>query len=291
MKFYLILFFFLTIFSKVSSNTETAEQGLTANDSIISADTALFEFSADSVRNRFEKDSLLKAYSVILYSLRSQNEQLEVSLIRAGRIIATLLILIIGCFLLFAVYISRKKLFRNFPYYRQKKGYQPGIVCLQIMYKYFYGKRISYKNIIKNSPFEQSPNYLSIDDLAITADSNGFDMKVLKADLRQLFRDLELPLILYMPNHMSVLYAIKNDLFYLSDPYYGHVKLNMFYFATSWFTDTKNLKGIAIQLYPLKNVRNAMNRKLDLEKFTRLKSWDRKNWKNYGCELDLTIAE
>lgn len=90
---------------------------------------------------------------------------------------------------------------------------------------------------------------------------------------------------------MSVLYAIKNDLFYLSDPYYGHVKLNMFYFATSWFTDTKNLKGIAIQLYPLKNVRNAMNRKLDLEKFTRLKSWDRKNWKNYGCELDLTIAE
>ena len=235
------------------------------------------------------KDSLQKNYAVLLFHLRSENEQLELSLIRSRRIIAVLIIFLLILLLVFIVMIYRKTLFSSFPHFRQKKGYQPGIVCLQMMHKYYYRKRITYKGIVKNSPLERNQNLVTIEDLATISDSLGFDMKVVKTDLGGLYHELDLPLILYMPNHMSVIYSIKNDKFCLSDPYYGYVKLNPFYFAASWFVDDKNLKGIAIQLFPLRKVKNAVNRRLDLEKFSRLKSWDRKNWKSYGCELDMTM--
>ncbi len=134
---------------------------------------------------------------------------------------------------------------------------------------------------------EQSPDFLSIEDLAAISDSFGFDIRVVKISLGELYQNPDLPLMLYLPNHMSVLFAIKNDMFYLSDPYYGYLKLNPFYFASSWFIDDKNMKGIAIQLYPLKNVKSSINRRLNLEKFTRLKSWSRQNWKNFGCKLTM----
>ena len=224
---------------------------------------------------------------MILFHLRSENEQLELSLIQSRRMIAVLIILLLILFLFFILLISRKTLFSSFPHFKQKRGYQPGIVCLQMMHKYYYRKRISYKSIIKNTPLDQNQNFLTIENLVAISDSLGFDMKVVKADLSELYNNLDLPLILYMPNHMSVIYVIKNDMFYLSDPYYGYLKLNPFYFAASWFVDDKNLKGIAIQLFPLKKVKNSVNRRLNLEKFSRLKAWDRKNWKNYGCELEM----
>ncbi len=263
------------------------EQHVSEGDSLAMIDTLSSDMLADSLNALHIRDSLRKDYSILLFHLRSQNEQLELSLIKSRRIIAVLFVLLLLLLLGFIVLISKKSLFSSFPHFRQKKGYQPGIVCLQMMHKYYYRRRVTYRSIIKNASIDQNQNMLTIEDLAAIADSLGFDMKVVKADLSQLNKELDLPLILYMPNHMSVIYAIRNDIFYLSDPYYGNVKLNPFYFASSWFVDEKNLKGIAVQLFPLKKVKNTVNRRLNLEKFTRLKSWDRKNWKNYGCELEM----
>ncbi|MBN2213091.1 MAG: hypothetical protein JW723_02510 [Bacteroidales bacterium] len=288
MKHLLILFILFFVMSDVSGYNAIPEQNVSSGDSLPADDSVSTGLLIDSLNALYEKDSLQKNYSLILYHLRSENERIQLSLIRSRRIIAVLFVLLLILCLLIILLISKKTLFRSFPHFRQKKGYQPGIVCLQMIHRYYYRKRISYKNIIKNSPLEQSPDFLSIENLAAISDSLGFDIRVVKAGLGELYRDLDLPLIIYMPNHMSVLYAIKNDMFYLSDPYYGYLKLNPYYFATSWFTDDKNMKGIAIQLYPLRKVRNTIIRKLNLEKFSRLRSWDRKNWKNYGCELSIS---
>jgi hypothetical protein len=287
MKYFVILWFFYLVVYHVSGNEKIPEQNVITGDSLTAFDTTSRDVSIDSVRALYIRDSLQKNYSVILYHLRSENEQLEFSLIKSRRTIAVLFVLLLILCLLLILLISGKTLFSSFPHFKQKRGYQPAIVCLQMIYKYYYRKKISYKSVIKNTPLDQNQNFLSIEDLAAISDSLGFNMKVLKADLGELYNELDLPLMLYMPNHMSVIYAIKNDMFYLSDPYYGYLKLNPFYFATSWFVDDKNLKGIAIQLFPLKKVKNSVNRRLNLEKFSRLKSWDRKNWKNYGCELEI----
>jgi hypothetical protein len=287
MKLCLFVLFFFCFVYNVSGNRQTPEQKIPATDSLLTGDSASSEQLSDSLHALYERDSLQRNYSIILYHLRSENERLQISLIRNRHIIAALFVFLLILFLFIIMLISRKTLLSSFPHYRQKKGYQPGIVCLQMMYKYFYRRRISYKSIIKNAPLEQSPDFMSIEDLAVISDSLGFNIRVVKISLGELYRDPELPLILYMPNHMSVLYSIKNDLFYLSDPYYGYLKLNPLYFAASWFIDDKNMKGIAIQLYPLKKVKNSINRRLNLEKFTRLTSWNRQYWKNIGCKLTL----
>lgn len=287
MKYFVILSFLFCVIHHVIGNNKIQEQNVFPVDSLTIIDTTLQKVSGDSLQVHYLQDSLQKNYNILLFHLRSENERLELSLIQSRRIIAVLFVLILICCLVFITLISKRTLFRSFTHFRQKKGYQPGIVCLQMMHKYYYKKRITYKSIVKNTPLDQNQNILTIDDLAAISDSLGFDMKVVKTDLSVLYNELDLPLILYMPNHMSVIYAIKNDMFYLSDPYYGYLKLNPFYFAASWFVDDKNLKGIAIQLFPLKKVKNVVNRRLNLEKFSRLKSWDRKNWKNYGCELDM----
>jgi predicted double-glycine peptidase len=287
MKYFVILCFLFCAIHHVTGNNKIQEQDEFPADSLTITDTALQKDSGDSLRVHYHRDSLQKNYNILLFHLRSENERLELALIQSRRIIAVLFVLMMICCLIFVALISKRTLFRSFTHFRQKKGYQPGIVCLQMMHKYYYKKRITYKSIVKNTPLDQNQSVLTIEDLAAISDSLGFDMKVVKADLSMLYNKLDLPLILYMSNHMSVIYAIKNDMFYLSDPYYGYLKLNPFYFAASWFVDDRNLKGIAIQLYPLKKVKNAVNRRLDLERFSRLKSWDRKNWKNYACELEM----
>ncbi len=289
MKYFIFLCLLLSFFitAQGSATGKITKDAINVN-SLNNSDTVSTAALTDSLSADSQVDSLNRDFSIILFHLRSQNELFESSLIQSRRTIAVLTVLLLVLVLIIILIVSKKTLYKSFPHFRQKKNYQPGIVCLQMMYKYYYRKKITYNRIIKNSPLEKSPNELTIEDLAVIADNLGFDIKVVKADLGEIYKDFELPVILYMPNHMAVLYGIKNNLFYLSDPYYGYLKLNLFYFATSWFTDQKNLKGIAIQLYPLKKVKTSINRRLNLEKFSRLKLLDKKSWKNYGCELDLT---
>ncbi|MFO7657875.1 MAG: cysteine peptidase family C39 domain-containing protein [Bacteroidales bacterium] len=251
-------------------------------------DTSGIQITEETGMTEAQADSLQKAYYIILHSLRIQNEQLERAVVRSGRIIAVLFVVLMALGIMITLLSSRKSYFATFPYFRQKKGYHSGIVCLQMMYKYYYGKRITYKNILKSSSLESNPGILTIEDMVMLAESLGFDSRVVKADLGELYNKLQMPVLLYMPNHMAVLYAIKEGFFHLSDPYYGFVKLNNFYFATSWFVDVKNLKGIALQLYPQKQVRNSIARKINHEKFSAIKSIDRKSWNSFGCELDVT---
>lgn len=250
-------------------------------------DTTRFELSQETAISKAQVDSLERAYYIVLHSLRLQNEQLERAVVRSGRIIAVLFIVLVALGIMITLLSSRRTYFASFPYFRQKKGYQPGIVCLQMMHKYYYGKRVNYKSIVKNSALEGNPNELTLEDMVALSGSLGFDARVVRADLGEVYQQLRLPVIVYMPNHMAVLYALKDGFFHLSDPYYGFVKLNHYYFATSWFVDEKSLKGIAIQLFPQNKARNSVVRKLSPDRFNALKSIDKKSLKNYVCELDM----
>ncbi len=232
-------------------------------------------------------DNASRNLFMIMSQLRTQNEQLEAAIIRSGRTTAFLIVILIILLLIILRLISKRKLFASFPNYRQKKGFQPGILCLQMMNKYFYGKRSSYRKFLKLSNTESSAKSYNLEDIANTARQSGFDIKILKADLGEIYRNIKLPAMIYLPNHMAVLYAIKNDCFYLSDPYHGHIRLRTYYFASSWFVDHRNLRGIIIQLYPLKTPRKSLSGKLDLEKFKKLKPMERKSWKEYTCELEV----
>ena len=291
MKYFVVFCFILSIGIHVEAKPQSKTKDVLKADSLARADSLLKASAEDSVNFQARIDSLKKAYSIILFNLRSQQELYEYTLIQSRRTIAFLVVISLVLIVILIIIISRKSFFKSFPHFRQKKKYQPGIVCLQMMYKYYYHKKISYKSIIKNSAFVDSPNELNIEELSVLADNLGFDLKVVKADLGEIYRELDLPVLLYMPNHMAVLFEIKNNLFYLSDPYYGYLKLNLYYFATSWFIDQKNLKGVAIQLYPLKKVKASMNRRLNLEKFSHLRQMERKTWKNYGCELEISESD
>ena len=87
---------------------------------------------------------------------------------------------------------------------------------------------------------------------------------------------------------MTVLYAHKNEYFYLADPYYGYLKLKLYYFATTWIEDDKNMNGIAVQLYPLKQAKRSAMRKYSHDKFTDLKPVDKRSLKSYICEMRMT---
>lgn len=286
MKYWLFVLISLTIFFNLRGNSDNNTQRRLTHADSMQSDTLQNNFNADTNVIITEIDSLSKAYSIILHHLRIRNEELEAALLKNGRITAFLVAFLLICLLIILFTLSRKKLFASFPNYRQRKGYQPGLICLQMLYKYYYGRKISYKKVLKLSSLENKEQAMSLEDLSNAAEKTGLDCKVFKADLGMLYNEIRFPAIVYFPNHMAVLYGIKNDHFYLSDPYHGYIKLNTYYFATSWFTDNKNLKGIVLQLFPLKTARKSLRKKLDLERFSKLKSMDKRYWKDYICEIE-----
>jgi hypothetical protein len=288
MKYCVLCIVFLCTINNVWGNQFTENYDSSVAGNAVNSNTITVIDTSTSILNT---DSIERGYNIMLYLYRLQIDQMERMNFRDRRIIFILGLLIAILLFIIIRLTTRKALFSSFPYYRQKKGSQPGMVCLQMMHKYYYGKKISYKKLQRLVQTESDLNSMSVDDLAYIAEKIGFDVKVVKADLQQLNQEIQFPAILYMPNHMTVLYAHKNEYFHLADPYYGYLKLKLYYFATTWIDDDKNMKGIAIQLFPMKQAKRSTLRKLDPEKFSNLRSLDKRSWKNYTCVMDTSGQE
>lgn len=276
----LLIKFSLGFILLIGFNVSRAQDSLQISDSVIGS-----EFN-DTLPDNSEIDSLNSAYSLIFHHLRLQNEELQMVLFRRARIISFLAVLLALAILIIIRVSSRKMLHSSFPYSRQKKGEQPGYLCLKMMYQYYYGRKITYKKIAgllgreKNEP-------VSIEDIALIAEQLDFEVKIAKVSLSDLIKDQLLPLMLFMPNHMVVLFKIKNDNFYLSDPFYGQISVKSYYFATSWLVDQNKLEGIIISLYPVKPVKRSLRSKINLDKFRKINQLDKKTWKNYTCDVEV----
>ena len=141
-----------------------------------------------------------------------------------------------------------QKLKSNFPFYIQPDSKDCGPTCLRIIAKH-YGKLISLQEIRELSETTRiGSNLLKLSD---AAEAIGFKSLGVKLDFEKL-KEAPLPLIVHWnKNHFVVVYKIKKDVVYISDPSYGLITYSREDFLSGWIgnnakEDTK--EGIALLL-------------------------------------------
>ncbi len=137
-----------------------------------------------------------------------------------------------------------------FPHFKQPDAKDCGPTCLKIISKHF-GKLLSIEELRTMS--ETTRNGSSILSLSNTAEKIGFRTLGVKLSTEAL-REAVLPCILYWNNnHFVVLYKIKKNKYYISDPAHGLIKYNQKDFLTAWIgpnATAKDEDGIALLIEP-----------------------------------------
>ncbi|MCP4052316.1 MAG: peptidase domain-containing ABC transporter [Mesoflavibacter sp.] len=145
----------------------------------------------------------------------------------------------------------------KFIFYKQIDTKDCGPTCLKIIAKH-YKKNISSQKLRQIS--ETSRTGSSFLGLSEAAEQLGFRSLGVKVDLRKL-EEAPLPCILHWnKNHYVVLYKIKNDVFYVSDPAHGILKYTKEDFLKHWIGNNANEtteEGIALLLEPTPNFFNS----------------------------------
>lgn len=139
---------------------------------------------------------------------------------------------------------------RNFPNFIQKDIYECGLICIKIISKY-YNRSFSpfnYRGFIN-----KERKGISIKDLITIAENENYIAKSFYCDLHTL-KTLELPIIILVNHHYSVLYKYKNSAFYISDPQRGLYSINENDFSNSFLG--KDSLGKVIYLYPNNQIIN-----------------------------------
>uniref|UniRef100_UPI0018E587BA peptidase domain-containing ABC transporter n=1 Tax=Pleomorphovibrio marinus TaxID=2164132 RepID=UPI0018E587BA len=136
----------------------------------------------------------------------------------------------------------------KFPSYKQPDAKDCGPTCLRIIAKH-YGKLISLQEIRENSETTRSGSNLL--KLSEAAEFIGFKTIGAKLDFNRL-KEAPLPLIVHWDkNHFVVVYRIKKDKVYLSDPAYGLIHLTKSEFISRWIgngADDATKEGITLLL-------------------------------------------
>ncbi len=137
---------------------------------------------------------------------------------------------------------------KEFPFYKQPDEKDCGPTCLRIIAKH-YGKLISLKDIrALSETTREGSNLLKLSE---ASESLGFKSIALKTNYEKLKR-APLPLIVHWHNsHFVVVYKIKKDQVYISDPAYGLVNYSKKDFISHWIGNNANdqtLEGIALLL-------------------------------------------
>nr|WP_293068128.1 peptidase domain-containing ABC transporter [Moorena sp. SIO3F7] len=137
---------------------------------------------------------------------------------------------------------------KEFPFYKQPDEKDCGPTCLRIIAKH-YGKLISLKDIrALSETTREGSNLLKLSE---ASESLGFKSLALKTNYEKLQR-APLPLIVHWHNsHFVVVYKIKKDQVYISDPAYGLVNYSKKDFISHWIGNNANeqtLEGIALLL-------------------------------------------
>jgi len=139
-------------------------------------------------------------------------------------------------------------LIKAFPHYKQPDSKDCGPTCLRIIAKH-YGKLISLKEIREISETTRAGS--SLLKLSEAAETMGFRTIGAKLDFDKL-KNAPLPLIVhYDKNHFVVVYRIKKDAVYLSDPAYGLITLSKKEFIARWIgnnADEQTKEGITLLL-------------------------------------------
>tara|TARA_R110002051_G_scaffold87020_4_gene153118 strand:+ start:347 stop:2542 length:2196 start_codon:yes stop_codon:yes gene_type:complete len=137
---------------------------------------------------------------------------------------------------------------KNFPFYKQPDSKDCGPTCLRIVAKH-YGKLISLQKIREVSETtREGSNLLKLSD---AAEAIGFKSIGVKLEFNKL-KEAPLPFIVHWnKNHFAVVYKIKKDEVFVSDPAYGLITYTVSDFIKHWIGNnaTENTKeGVALLL-------------------------------------------
>ncbi len=135
----------------------------------------------------------------------------------------------------------------KFPHYMQPDEMSCGATCLRIISKH-YGKNYSLPDLLQISGTTREGT--SLLGLSEASEKIGFRSFCAKIPIKNLFDDAPLPCIAFWnQNHFVVIYKIKNDNIYISDPAHGLLVYTKKEFIKSWVNDGKD-EGIALLLEP-----------------------------------------
>lgn len=138
----------------------------------------------------------------------------------------------------------------KFPFVRQSESKDCGPTCLKIIAKY-YKKNISIDFLRNYSETNREGSSLS--KISDTAEYIGFKTLPVKISLLDI-ELIDLPAILHWrKNHFVVLYKVKKEKYYISDPAHGLLKYSKEEFLKNWIgngADEKIEEGIVLLLEP-----------------------------------------
>jgi ATP-binding cassette subfamily B protein len=123
-----------------------------------------------------------------------------------------------------------------------------GPTCLRIIAKH-YGKSIRAQTLRKLA--ETNKIGTSLASISAAAEKIGFKTMGVKIGLEKLKNEAPLPCIVFWnQNHYVILYKIKNDKFYVSDPAHGLLQYNQEDFVKNWIGNANDDKGIVLLIQP-----------------------------------------
>jgi len=145
----------------------------------------------------------------------------------------------------------------SFLYYKQRDNKDCGPTCLKIIAKY-YNRTINIQQLRELS--ETTRVGSSLLGLSEASEKLGFRSLGVKIDLKKLL-EAPLPCILHWnKNHYVVLYKIKKEVFYISDPGHGLLKYSKEEFLKHWIGNNatdQTEEGIALLLEPTPKFYNS----------------------------------
>lgn len=139
---------------------------------------------------------------------------------------------------------------KKFPSYRQADSKDCGPTCLKIIAKY-YGRTLNIQTLRSLSETtREGSNLMTLSD---AAEAIGFRSLGVKLSLDKL-EEAQLPCILHWnKNHYVVLYKIKKEIYYISDPAHGLIEYAKNEIIKFWIGNNANettKEGIALLLEP-----------------------------------------
>lgn len=146
---------------------------------------------------------------------------------------------------------------KKFPHYKQADVKDCGATCLKIIAK-FYKKTIAIQQLrVVSETTREGSSLLGLSD---ASEKIGFRSIGIKATLKAI-KKAPLPCIVHWnKNHYAILYKIKNEQFYISDPAHGLIKYKKDEFLKYWIGNNANeetQEGIALLLEPTPKFYNS----------------------------------
>lgn len=136
----------------------------------------------------------------------------------------------------------------SFPFEQQFDKMDCGPTCLKIVSKY-YGKYYALQTLRERSGINKEG--VTLLGLSYAAESIGFKTLCLNCTIDDLKEKIQLPCIVHWAGmHYIVVYKIKNNNVYVSDPASGLLKIPIDKFIHSWYNDESNSAGYALLLEP-----------------------------------------